>query len=54
MCGPFAEKAKGFYLKRGIFRKDANENFEPCELLNIDFEKTTNKVVMESEITRSF
>jgi len=48
------EKAKEFYHQRIKYGKDEYESFDPNEILNIDIEKTTNKIVLKQEIFASF
>lgn len=50
----FAEKAKEFYFQRLKYGRDEYDNFDPNEILNIDVEKSNDKIVLESEIKISF
>ncbi len=50
----FAEKAKEFYYQRLKYGKDEYDKFDPREILEIDVESSTNKIVLESEIRASF
>lgn len=50
----FNEKAKEFYFQRKNTWKDNYENFEPNEILDIDIENSSNKIVIEGEIIASF
>ena len=40
----FAEKAREFYHQRLKYGKDEYDSFDPNDILNIDVEKTTNKI----------
>jgi glycosyltransferase involved in cell wall biosynthesis len=50
----FAEKAREFYLERLKNDKDSYDLFLPGEILDIDVQKTTNKVILGSEIWVNF
>ncbi len=50
----FANKAKEFYRQRLKYGKDEYDKFNPNEILNIDVEKSTDKIVLESEIKAGF
>jgi glycosyltransferase involved in cell wall biosynthesis len=50
----FAEKAKEFYFQRLKHGKDKYGDFNPNEILNINVEKSNDKIVLESEIKVSF
>jgi glycosyltransferase involved in cell wall biosynthesis len=50
----FAEKAKEFYYQRLKYGKDKYDKFNSNEIRNINVEKSTNKIVLESEIKASF
>ena len=50
----FAEKAKEFYRQRLKFEKDEYNQFDPNKILDIDVEKSTNKIILEQEIFSSF
>ncbi len=50
----FAEKAKEFYYQRLKYGKDKYDEFNPNEILSINIEESTNKIVLEVEIKTSF
>ncbi len=50
----FAEKAREFYHQRLKYGKDEYDKFDPNEILSINAETSTNKVVLESEIKAGF
>jgi len=50
----FAEKAKEFYHQKLKYSKDEYDNFDPNEILNINIEESTNKIVLEAEMKASF
>jgi hypothetical protein len=50
----FAEKAKEFYHQRLKYGKDEYDKFNPNEILDIDVEKSTDKIVLEAEIKANF
>ena len=50
----FTEKAREFYQQRVKCGKDKYDEFNPNEILDIDVEKTINKVVLKQEVFASF
>ncbi len=50
----FKAKAREFYKQRVGFNKDEYEDFLPEEILNIDVEKSTDKLVLGDEVRGSF
>lgn len=50
----FMEKAKEFYLQRVNSGIDNYSEFDPEEILSLDTNKSTNKLVLESEIEANF
>ena len=50
----FVEKIRQFYFQRLKYGKDKYERFDPKEILELDIEKSTNKLVLESEIKSNF
>lgn len=50
----FEIKAREFYHQRLKYDKDEYSKFNPKEILNLDVENSTDKIVLESEIKASF
>ncbi len=50
----FAEKARYLYFQRLKYGKDNYGSFDSNEILNIDVEKSADRLVLESEIEASF
>ena len=50
----FAHKAREFYQQRIKYGRDEYTQFNLEEILNIDVERTINKIILESEIKSSF
>jgi glycosyltransferase involved in cell wall biosynthesis len=50
----FSQKAREFYFQRQKYGKDEYNSFKPTEILNIDIENSTNKLVLVSEIIVKF
>lgn len=50
----FANKARDFYHQRLSKEIDEYETFNPIEILNLDANNSTNRIVLESEIKVSF
>jgi glycosyltransferase involved in cell wall biosynthesis len=50
----FAEKAKEFYHQRLKYKKDEYDKFNPNEILKINVKKSTDKMVLVSEIKANF
>lgn len=49
----FEIKAKEFYHQRLKYGKDKYDSFDPNEILSIDVERSTDKIVLETEIDAS-
>lgn len=50
----FSLIAKEFYQQRLKYGQDEYDKFDPTEILKIDVEKSTSKIILESEIKASF
>jgi len=50
----FMEKAREFHLQRIKYGEDKYDEFDPDEILSLDTSKSTNKLVMKSEIEANF
>ena len=50
----FVKKAKGFYLQRVKYGKDEYDEFDSDEILGLDTNKSTDKLVLKAEIEGNF
>lgn len=50
----FAQKAQEFYFQRLKYEKDEYDKFDPGEILNINIDKSTNKLVLKFEVETNF